>query len=400
MTELEKLEKKALDQLLSGQSLFGKEGAFAPMLKNIINKALEAELEASLTDEKRQQGNKKNGYKQKTLKTSEGSIVINTPQDRQSKFEPQLIKKGQTILGDSLEQKILGLYGLGMSLRDIKAHIYEMYDMEISHSVLGQITDRIIPELKEWQSRSLESVYSVLWLDAIHFKVRTDNVVSSRAFYSVIGLNQEGHKDVLGLYVSESEGAKFWLSVLSDLQNRGLQDVMIVCTDNLSGFSEAIESIYPKAIIQKCIIHQIRNTLKYVGSKDHKEFIRDLKTVYKATTLDLAVQNFDQLKGKWGEKYPVVIESWERNWDELTAYFDFTAPIRKIIYTTNTVEGYHRQIRKVTKSKGAFPNDMALKKLIYLATKRIIVKWSKIQNWASIAQQLHIRFGDRYPLDI
>lgn len=400
MTELEKLEKKALDQLLSGQSLFGKEGAFAPMLKNIINKALEAELEASLTDEKRQQGNKKNGYKQKTLKTSEGSIVINTPQDRQSKFEPQLIKKGQTILGDSLEQKILGLYGLGMSLRDIKAHIYEMYDMEISHSVLGQITDRIIPELKEWQSRSLESVYSVLWLDAIHFKVRTDNVVSSRAFYSVIGLNQEGHKDVLGLYVSESEGAKFWLSVLSDLQNRGLQDVMIVCTDNLSGFSEAIGSIYPKAIIQKCIIHQIRNTLKYVGSKDHKEFIRDLKTVYKATTLDLAVQNFDQLKGKWGEKYPVVIESWERNWDELTAYFDFTAPIRKIIYTTNTVEGYHRQIRKVTKSKGAFPNDMALKKLIYLATKRIIVKWSKIQNWASIAQQLHIRFGDRYPLDI
>ena len=400
MTTIEKLEKKALDQLLSGKSLFGEEGAFAPMLKNIINKALEAELEASLNEEERQNGNKKNGYKHKTLKTSEGEIQINTPQDRHSNFTPQLIKKGQTILADSLEQKILGLYGLGMSLRDIELHIEEIYDMQVSHSVLGQITDRIIPELRSWQSRSLDSIYSVLWLDAIHFKGRVDNVVSSRAFYSVIGLNQQGEKDVLGLYVSESEGAKFWLSVLSDLQNRGLKDVMIVCTDNLSGFSEAIASIYPQAVIQKCIIHQIRNTLKYVASKDHKEFIKDLKTVYKAATLDIAIQNFDQLKTKWKDKYPVVIESWERNWDELTAYFDFTAPIRKIIYTTNTVEGYHRQIRKVTKSKGAFPNDMALKKIIYLATKRITDKWSKIQNWAAIAQQLHIRFDHRYPLDI
>ncbi len=397
----EELQKKALEQLKSGKSLFGKDGAFAPLLKNFIEKALEAEMEGYLDDEQRDQGNKRNGKGKKTIKSSSGSFEIETPQDRQSSFEPELIRKRQTILAESLEGKILGLYGLGMSYRDISKHIEEMYDMEISHTVLSQITDKIIPEIKAWQSRPLDPVYPIIWLDAMHFKVKEDGKVVHKALYNILGINKEGRKEILGLYVSESEGANFWLQVLTDLHHRGVKDVLIASIDNLNGFSQAIQSMFPKTEVQSCIVHQIRNSLKYVASKDQKEFMKDLKKVYRASSKDLAETELLNLEEKWGKKYPVVIDSWQHNWDKLSTYFQYAEPIRKLIYTTNPIEGYHRQIRKVTKTKGAFPNEIALLKLVYLATMRIQKKWtSPVQNWGLTVQQLAIKFEGRLDLGL
>lgn len=399
--EFEAFQAKALEQLKSGQSLTGKDGVFAPLLKKFIETALESEMEGHLENAEGKQKNKRNGKKSKTIKTSAGALEISTPQDRQSSFEPQLIKKRQTILADSLESKILGLYGKGMSFRDISAQIEEMYDMEISHTVLSEITDRILPQVKAWQNRPLEPLYAIVWMDAMFYKVRHEGRVQSRALYNILGVNKDGRKELLGMYISESEGANFWLQVLTDLQNRGLQDILIACTDNLKGFSEAILSVFPKTEVQSCIVHQIRNSLKYVASKDSKAFLKDLKLVYKADTKELAETELLNLDEKWGKKYPVVIDSWNRNWDKLSTYFAYSAPIRKIIYTTNTVEGFHRQVRKVTKSKGAFPSDQALLKLVYLASQQIMKKWtSPLQNWSLTVQQLAIRFGDRMKLDL
>lgn len=397
--EQQAFEKKALDQLLSGKSLFGKDGAFAPMLKNFIEKALEAEMATHLAEQPEK--NKRNGKGKKTLKTNIGEIEITTPADRNSSFEPSIVKKRQTILADNLSDKIIGLYGLGMSLRDISSHIKEMYDMNVSHTVLSEITDRIVPDIKAWQSRPIEPLYCIVWLDAMHYKVKVNGKIEHRALYNILGVTKEGKKEILGMYISQSEGANFWLQVLTDLNTRGLNDILIACTDNLKGFSEAILSIFPKTQIQKCIVHQIRNSLKYVASKDQKEFVRDLKLIYKAINKSVAEDELVKLSEKWGDKYPVVIESWERNWDELSAYFEYTEPIRRIIYTTNAVEGFHRQVRKVTKTKGAFTSDMALLKLVYLVTKNIEKKWtSPLQNWSLTIQQLYIKFGDRIELDI
>jgi len=399
--ELAQLQKKALEQFKSGKSLFGKDGAFAPMLKQFLETALEAEMESHLDEEERGNGNKRNGKGKKTIKSSAGSFELETPQDRQSSFEPEIIKKRETILADNLQDKIIGLYGLGMSLRDISEHIKEMYDTEISHTVLSQITDRIIPEVKAWQNRPLEEVYCIVWLDAMHYKVRSEGKIQHRALYNILGINKEGRKEVLGMYVSESEGANFWLQVLTDLHNRGLKDILIASIDNLKGFSEAIQSVYPQAEVQSCIVHQVRNSLKYVASKDQKVFLSDLKCVYKADTKDLATAELEKLAEKWVEKYPVVIKSWQTNWEKLTTYFQFTESIRRIIYTTNAVEGFHRQVRKITKTKGAFPSDMALIKLVYLATKNIEKKWDQpLHNWSTTVQQLSIKFEGRLKLDI
>ena len=399
--KLTDFEKKALDQFKSGKSLFGKDGAFAPMLKSFIEKALEAEMEEHLDEEERSNGNKRNGKGSKTIKSSAGSFEIDTPQDRHSSFEPELVKKRQTILAESLEEKIIGLYGLGMSYRDISRHIQEMYDTEISHTVLSQITDKIIPEIKAWQSRPLEAVYPIIWLDAMHFKVKEEGRVESKALYNILGINKEGLKEILGLYLSETEGANFWLQVLTDLQNRGVRDILIASIDGLKGFPEAIASIFPKTEIQSCLVHQIRNSLKYVASKEKKVFMSDLKKVYRAETKDLAEEELLRLGEKWGKKYPVVIDSWQNNWDKLSTYFQYTPEIRKLIYTTNPIEGYHRQVRKVTKTKGAFPSEMALLKLVYLSTKRIHEKWtSPLQNWGLTIQQLAIKFEGRIDLGL
>jgi len=399
--ELDNIETKALEQLTTGQNLFGKEGAFGPLLQRFLNKALEAEMEAHLDEPERSKGNKRNGKGNKQVKTSVGTFDIQTPQDRQSSFEPEIIKKRQTILADTLSDKIIGLYGLGMSYRDICSHIKEIYDTEISHSVLTEITDRIIPDIKAWQNRPLEPLYCIVWLDAMFYKVKVDGKIKHRALYNVIGVNKDGRKDLLGMYISESEGANFWLQVLTDLQNRGLKDILIACTDALTGFTEAILSVFPKTEVQLCVVHQIRNSLKYVASKDQKEFMRDLKLVYKATSKAVAEDELLNLEEKWGEKYPVVIQSWQRNWEHLSQYFKYTEAIRRLIYTTNAVEGFHRQVRKVTKTKGSFPNDMALLKLVYLATMNIQKKWTTpLHNWSLTIQQLYIRFEDRVKLDL
>ena len=399
--EYEQMKQKALEQLRSGKSLYGKDGAFAPLLKSFLDSALDAELESHLDEAERSTGNRRNGKTSKEVRTSSGTISIDTPRDRTSSFEPELIRKRETILAESLESKILGMYGLGMSLRDISRHIKDMYDTDISHATLSAITDKIIPEVKEWQSRPLEELYTIVWLDAMHYKVKEDHRMVSHAVYNILGIDRHGRKELIGMYVSQSEGANFWLSVLTDLQNRGVQDILIACIDNLNGFQQAINTVFPQTEVQSCIVHQIRNSLKYVSSKDQKEFMRDLKPVYRADNLDLAELRLDELENKWGNKYEKVIESWRTNWTKLTTYFRYDAAIRKIIYTTNAIEGFHRQIRKVTKTKGAFTSDMALLKLMYLAHNNIKRKWTMpLANWGQTAQKLAIWFPGRMKLDL
>jgi len=401
--DIQKIKEKALKQFKTGKSLFGKDGAFAPLLQNFIQEALEAEMEDHLSEEERKKGNKRNGRGEKSVKSASGDFKVYPPEDRLSTYTPQTLQKRQTILADTLEEKIIGLYGLGTSSRDIADHIKEMYDTSISHTTLMAITDRIIPLVKDWQNRTLDNFYPIVFLDAHFNKIKENGTVKNRATYSALAINKEGKKEVLGIYTSkeEGEGASFWLSVLTQLQNRGLQDILIVCTDNLKGFDQAIKSIFPKAEIQTCVIHQVRHSIKYISYKDKKEFMADLKKIYKASTKEKAEQELLELEEKWGEKYPVVIKSWLNNWDKLSTYFDYTEPIRKIIYTTNMIEGYHRQLRRVTKNKGVFPNEMALLKLLFLATKNIEKKWTKpIPNWCLVTQQLCIKFGDRMILDL
>lgn len=401
----EAAQRLALEQLKSGKPLFGKEGAFGPLLQQLLEAALEGELAGHLAEEQGEDDpppNRRNGYSVKQLKTGQGIIDLSTPRDRAGSFEPQIVKKRETILADSLEDRIVGMYGLGMSLRDISEHIEDMYGTSVSHTVLSEITDRIIPKVKAWQARSLEPVYAVVWLDAMYYKVKGDDgKVVTRCLYNILGLKPDGHKEVMGAYVSESEGARFWLSVLTDLQARGVKDMLIACIDNLNGFEEAITTIFPKTEVQSCIVHQVRNTHKYITSKDSKEAIADIKQVYQAASKEEAELHLDTFEQKWGKKYPVVVKSWRVNWHKLSTFFGYPADIRRIIYTTNTIEGYHRQLRKVTKTKGAFTSDMALLKLIYLASDRIEQKWKMpVLNWALTAGQLRIIFADRMPMRI
>lgn len=399
--DYEALRAKALDQFKKGEPLLGKNGAFAPLLKQFLESALEAEMDAHLDEDERKKGNRRNGSNKKVLKTSDGSFELETPRDRESSFNPEIVKKRETILADNLEKKIIGMYGLGMSLRDISEHIKEMYDTDISAATLSSITDRVIPMVKEWQSRSLDETYCIVWMDAMHYKVKDEGRVTNRAVYNILGINIEGKKELLGMYVSENEGANFWLSVLTDLQHRGVKDILISCIDNLKGFTEAINSIYPKTEVQTCVVHQIRNSLKYVASKNQKEFMADLKLVYRASSKEVAEEKLEELSAKWEKKYPAVITSWKNNWHKLSTYFKYSEDIRKLIYTTNTIEGFHRQVRKVTKNKGAFTSDMALLKLIYLAQRNISKKWTQpLHNWSLTVSQLSIIFGHRLKLDI
>jgi putative transposase len=354
--DYEALKQKTLEQFRSGKSLFGKDGAFAPLLKDFLESALQAEMEAHLTQTGRDNGNRRNGLTQKVLKTKEGSFELTTPRDREGDFEPQIVRKRETILAESLEDKIIALYGLGMSLRDISAHIKDMYDTDISATTLSTIIDKIIPLVIEWQQRPLESTYCIVWLDAMYYKVKEDGKFLTRCVYNILGINGEGKKEVIGCYTSESEGANFWLTVLTTLEKRGIKDIFIACIDNLKGFAEAIVTVFPKTEVQSCIVHQIRNSLKYIASKDQKEFIQDLKPVYKAIDKISAELELEKLAEKWQKKYPIVIESWQRNWEKLSTYFKYPEAIKTLIYTTNTIEGYHRQIRKVTKSKGLLIN--------------------------------------------
>ncbi|KAF5056498.1 IS256 family transposase ISSde5 [anaerobic digester metagenome] len=393
-------QAKALEQLKAGKPLLGKDGAFAPLLENLLNAALEGEMDVHMDEEERLSGNRRNGYNRKQVQTSPGEVTVHTPRDRDSRFEPEFIKKRERILAEGVADRIIGLYALGNSTREISDWMEENLGNRVSADTISAITDRVLPELQSWRTRPLDSVYPIVWMDAIHYKVMDDkNRPVTRAIYNVLGVDRNGHKDLLGMYISRSEGANFWLSVLTDLQTRGVRDILIASVDNLTGFSDAINSVFPETIVQSCIVHQVRNSLKYVASKYQKAFMKDLKPVYQAVSKEQAEVELDNLELNWGEQYPLVIKSWWDNWHKLSAYFQYTDAIRRLIYTTNTVEGYHRQIRKVTKNKGVFTNDTALEKLVYLAYRNIRKKWTMpLKDWGQTAQQLAILFPDRFKL--
>ena len=396
-------EAEAIARLKSGESLTGKGGILTPLIKQIIEASLEGELESHLLSESKtpEPSNRRNGKSSKLLKTGTESFELETPRDRLGTFEPQIVKKRQTVLNESLDNKILSLYALGMSYEAIQEHLADMYGLEVSAAKISLISDKLMPVITEWRNRPLESVYPIVFLDAMHFKVRIEGKVSSRAFYSVLGVNNQGRKEILGLYLSENEGSRFWLNVLNDLRARGVEDILIASIDGLKGFPEAIAEVFPQAEIQLCVIHQIRNSLKYVTSKDQKSFMADLKLVYRASSKDLAEHRLLELDEKWGKKYPAVIKSWQTQWERLSQYFKYPEELRRIVYTTNIVEGFHRQVRKYTKNKGAFTSENALLKLIYCACQKILEKWYQpLHNWALIASQLQIFFDGRLNLQL
>ena len=372
----------ALKSLREGRGLNGKDGILTPLIKQLTEAAMQAELEEHLTNE--EAPNCKNGKTSKTIRTLSGS------------FEPQMVKKHQTYLTDDLERKIIALFALGTSYQDIRVHIADMYDISVSNGTINAVTDKLLPELQAWRERDLESIYPIVWLDAIHYKIKENGRYISKAVYTILGLNIDGKKELLGLYLSDQEGAHHWLSVLTDLHNRGIQEILIACVDGLKCFPEAIETIYPKTEIQHCVIHQIRNSIKYVASKNQKAFMADLKCVYKAATLNAAEIALDDLDAKWGEKYPMVIKSWRSKWPTLSNYFKYPDYVRTAIYTTNAVEAVHRQFRKLTKTKGGFANENSLLKLLYAGILKASERWTHpIQNWNLTLAQLAIHFPGR-----
>jgi len=370
------------------------------LFKSVLQSFLEAEIEETLGYEKydvknKQTTNSRNGYTQKTVKTKFGEMEIDIPRDREGEFEPKIIPKYKRDISE-IEDKIIALYSRAIATRDIHEQIKDIYGIEVSAEMVSKITEKIIPEIREWQNRPLEKIYPFIFMDAIHYKIKDEGRIVNKAAYVVLGINIEGYKDVLGIWIGESESSKFWLGVLNDLKTRGVEEVLLFCVDGLTGLKEAIEAVFPKSDIQRCIIHQLRNSFKYVSYKHIKEFSKDFKKVYQATNEEEALENFYQVKEKWGKQYPYAFRSWESNWDSLTSFFKFPPEIRKIIYTTNIIEGVHRQFRKVTKEKSVFPNDTALEKMLYLATKNVVRKWTqRYRNWDIILNQLLIMYPER-----
>ncbi|MGB0990587.1 MAG: IS256 family transposase [Halarcobacter sp.] len=384
----------ALEQIKAGAKIDGKDGVLAPLIKQLTEAALQAELESHLITEINK--NRKNGKSSKTMKSSVGEFELDIPRDRNGSYEPQIVKKHQTHMSDHIEQKILSLYALGNSYSQISEHIEEMYGIEFSKATISAVTDKVIPLLKDWQQRPLESIYPFVWLDAIHYKIKENGRYISKAVYTILGVGLNGKKEILGLYISENEGANFWLQVLTDLNNRGVQDILIASVDGLKGFPEAIKTIFPNTEVQLCIVHQIRNSIRYVASKNQKEFMRDLKLIYQAISKEAAEIELDNLESKWGKKYPIVIQSWKNKWENLSAYFKYPEDIKRIIYTTNIIESVHRQFRKLTKTKGAFPNENSLLKLLYMGIQNASKKWTMpMRNWSLTISQLAIFFEGR-----
>lgn len=401
------LAKKQIQEVLTTfnvNDLTDLKGLLRKMVGAILENGLEAELDEELGyskyDYKNKTGtNSRNGHSRKTMKTSFGELELAIPRDREGEFEPQLVKKQQTTLAGDIEEKILSMYAKGMTTNDISAHIMDIYGLEVSDSTISRVTDRILPVVKEWQQRPLESVYAVVFMDAIHYHVRSEGRIIKKAVYIAIGIDLDGRKDVLGMYVGENESARFWLSILNGMKNRGLEDILIACVDGLTGFSEAIQAVYPKTEVQHCIIHQIRSSTKYVSYKDIKALTVDLKAVYGAVDEPTALYALDEFAARWDSKYPKISKSWRENWPELATCFKYPQEIRTLIYTTNAIENFNRQLRKVTKNKAVFPNDDALLKMLYLAAMDITRKWTgKRKDWAQIHAQLEIFFGDRMPL--
>ena len=374
------------------------------MLKDLLSGTIQTMLEAEIENElgyakhsmkDKATSNARNGHSKKTIRSEYGNLNLDIPRDRNAEFEPQIIPKYQREI-TGIEGQILSLYAKGMSNRDIEDHLNNLYGINVSPSMISKITDKIIPEIREWQSRQLEDVYPIVFMDAIHYSVRKDGVVVKKAVYLAIGIDKEGRKEVLGFFIGENESSKYWLNVLNELKNRGVQDILIMSVDNLKGFSEAISSVFPKTEIQKCVVHQIRNSIKYISYKDVREFTADLKEMYNAPTLEQAEFKLDGLEEKWGKKYMAVINSWRSNWNELTTYFKYDTKIRKLIYTTNPIESLNRQLRKYTKTKSLYPTDEALMKSVYLSLKEATKKWTgRIPGWGEIYSQLSIYFEGR-----
>ena len=393
----ELLQVSNIGSMADIQNLFKE--TIAEFMENGLEAELDEDLGYSKYDYKNKEGtNSRNGHSQKTIKTSFGNIEIETPRDRNGEFEPQLLKKNQTSITQEVEEKILSMYAKGMTTGDIETHIKDIYGLDVSDTTVSRITDKILPVAKEWQQRPLESIYAVVFLDAIHYHVRSEGQIVKKAVYIAIGIDLDGKKDVLGMWVGENESAKFWATVLNGLRNRGVEDIFIACTDNLNGFSDAIAAVYPKTDIQNCIIHQLRNSSKYVSYKDLKALMADLKAVYAAPDEASALAALELFSGKWDKKYPKISQSWQSNWANLSTYFKFPAELRKLIYTTNAIEGFNRQLRKVTKSKSVFPTDDSLFKMLYLAMIDITKKWTgRRQDWSQIHAQLSVFYADRMP---
>ena len=370
------------------------------MFADVLEQTLQAEMDEHLGYDKaerreaKENKNYRNGTVTRTMKTQLGEVEIEVPRDRNAEFDPKIIGKYQRN-ADGIEERILSLYATGMTTRDIRDQIKGLYDIEISEGLVSKISEKILPEINEWQNRPLESYYPFVFMDAIHYKIRENHQIVTKAAYVILGIDSNGFKDILGLWVGASESAKYWMGVLNELKGRGVQKVSLFCVDGLTGFREAIGAVYPKAQIQRCIIHQIRNSTRFVGYKHIKEFMVDLKKVYQSITEEQALNNLAIFKEKWSSTYPSAIKSWEENWDILSTFFDYPVEIRKVIYTTNIIEGLNRQFRKVTKTKGSFPNDDSLKKMLYLAVQNLSIKWTmRIRNWDVISAQLSILHQD------
>lgn len=398
--DFEAFARQAAEALKSGKPLVGKDGVFTPLLKQIVEGSLEGELDQHLSETRGTEKNRRNGRKRKNIQSSLGGFEIFSPRDRTGSFEPQLVPKRQHKISSDMDARILSLYSRGMSYSDIQSHLSEMYGLDISDGAISAITDRILPAIKEWQNRPLESVYPVVWLDAMYFKVRENGVVKTKAIYSILAVDLEGQKQVIGIYFGENESSSFWRQVLHELQMRGIKDIFVACIDNLKGLGDAIQDMFPRTDVQLCLVHQMRNSIKYITDKDIKPMVKDLKKIYKAINADMAKHALQEAEQKWAPKYAVVFKSWNTNWDRLINFLKYPPALRRIIYTTNPIESYHRMVRKVTKTKGAFPSEDAIVKQIYLATINAKTKWDGAMfGWSMVRRDLHAYFGERISND-
>src|SRR6202522_1622768 len=397
------IDKKLIDQLLTNykkpEDIIGENGLLKELTKAILERALGAEMTDHLGYEKHDpaghhRGNTRNGKSQKTLKGDFGELELETPRDRQATFEPKIVAKGQT-RWTGFDDKILSMYARGMTTRDIEGHLKEMYGVEVSPALISQVTDAVMEEVKVWQNRALEAIYGIVYLDALYIKMRHEGRVENRAVYVALGVDMEGRKDVLGLWTSSNEGAKFWLGVLTELKNRGVRDILIACVDGLRGFPQAIESVYPEARVQTCIVHLVRASLNYVNWKERKQVAADLKAIYRAATEQQAEQELTDFAAKWGHKYQAIGRLWKENWERVIPFFQFPAEIRRVIYTTNAVESLHMSLRKIIKTRGSFPSEEAALKLLYLALRNVIAKWDTIQHWRQALNYFQTLWGER-----
>lgn len=406
MTALKPIPNDLIDSLLANyqkpEDIIGENGLLKQLTKALIERALQAEMAQHLGHTKHSpvsnsSGNTRNGSSKKTIQGDFGVLPLDIPRDRQASFEPQILGKHQT-RWTGFDDKILSMYARGMSVRDIQAHLHEMYGTEVSASLISDVTDAVLDDVKAWQNRPLDAIYPILYLDCIHVKVRDNGTVRNKAIYLALGVNLAGQKEVLGMWISQTEGAKFWLQVVTELKNRGVQDIFIACVDGLKGFPDAINATFPQTTIQLCLVHMVRNSLQYVGWKARKAVAADLRLIYTAATLGEAEQKRAEFEVKWGEAYPPIGQSWRRNWDNLTPFFAYPPDIRKVIYTTNAIESLNMSLRKVTKTRGSFPNDEAAMKLFYLALQNISKKWTMpIRDWRAALVRFSIQFEERMP---